>query len=298
MGYSYKFADNTVYGAEDINSVISEIATAGVADVFFDGTSYNTSDLNKIAAAIAGKGVKYADSDSCRAVKYSSGHIKVLKGTAFFNDGSLIKIDDEGVVLPYVQGKKNYVYLKGNISAENKNEVCCSVVQGSGDIVKIATIDEDENIIDTREFCKGKIGGYQSGFSQTQKISFSYTLISPDNRYQEFKHDLNGYGYSHIIDISEKEAAMAGEKETMIMSVYDIVNDYYISVGSRSGDLAVIKQSPSGIMIFGNGGKSLPDADIWAKFNIEGTVLTTTLYVTNNAGVSRTYRGNVTLLVV
>ncbi|MCH5186253.1 MAG: hypothetical protein J1F64_09045 [Oscillospiraceae bacterium] len=264
MGYSYKFTDNTIYGAEDINDVINEFATAGVADVYFDGTSYNTSDLNKIAASFATGGIKYADSDSCKAVRYSSDSVKVLTGTAFFDDGSIIKIDADGVILKYTTGVKNYVYLKGNIKAQNRNEVCCTVYEGTGDIVPIAEIEADGTITDKRKFCRGKIGGYQSSYSLTKRITVNYSMSGGGGATQDFTYDLGGYGYSHIIDISKKERCMKGDLGfPTSIGIYDIVNDYAVAVSYRLGETNTSYANPNGMLVYPCRGSMSSDADIW-----------------------------------
>lgn len=300
MGYSYKFADNVSYGAEDVNSVINEFVTAGVADVFFDGTSYNTSDLNKIAASFSTGGIKYTSSTSCKAIKYSSGSVKILEGTAFFNDGSIIKIDSDGVILSYAAGKKNYVYLKGNINAENKNEVCCSLTPGVGDVVQIAVIDESGNITDTREFCRGKIAGYQSTFSKPKRITLEYSLIGGTGACQDFTYDLDGYGYSHIIDISLKERSMKGDSNSPVaFGIYDIANNFSMTLCHRLDRTSVYSRHDNAMLIYPcYGSTSSTDADIFAYFEIENTVLKVHVVLSNTISTTYKHEGTVTFLVI
>lgn len=298
MGYSSKFVDNVVYGAEDINEVISEIVTEGVADIYFDGVSYNTSDLNKIAQAITDSGVQYVTGNSCKAVTYSLGKIKVLQGKAFFKDGSMISIDSDGVILSYQKGLKNYVYLKGNIEAENKNEVCCTTEAGSGDIIPIAEIEANGAITDKRIFCRGKAGGYQSGSNNAKKITLSYSLSGGQGAYADYSYDLGGYNYSHVFDITKKENFVAGNIGVVsCMGVYDLVNNYGLTVCKRDGDYDVAYGESVGILIYPCSGTSVRSADIWANFSMEGTVLKVRIELKNTESTTYVHNGSVTFLV-
>jgi len=298
MGFSYKFADNVTYGAEDINSVISDIVTEGIADVYFDGLSYNTSDLNKIANAITSAGVQYVTGNSCKAEKYSAGKIRILAGKAFFRDGSMIEIDSDGVILSYSVGEKNYVYLKGNIEAENKNEVCCTTEPGNGDIVNIAEIDGYGNIIDRREFCKGKIGGYQSGGNNAKKITVIYKVTGGQGGYQDFEFDLGGYGYSHVVDITKKEKYMQGDRSSVsAIGIYDLVNSYAFTMCIKDGDHDVVYNNKNGILISPCNGTSVHSADIWAAFKTEGTILKVRILLTNTESTTYVHKGTVIFLV-
>lgn len=299
MGYSYKFADNVEYGAEDINSVLNEIITSGIADVFHDGTSYNTSDLNKIMQAVAETGIKYSSGNSCKVISYSGNKVKVLEGTAFFSDGSMIKIDSDGVILNYTEGIENYVYLKGNIDAKNQNEVCCSTIAASGDIIPLATIHANGDIEDTRIFCKGKIAGFQSDFMQKKKISFTYSLRGDDGTYQDFTFDLGGYGFSHIINITNlEESANNTQINHVSMGAYDIVNDYSFNIVLEDHDLKTYSGKGVGLIIETMDTDKETSSDVWANFSIEGTILTIRMSLSNTASSTRLHSETITFLVV
>lgn len=203
MAYTFSFADNVSYGASDVNSVINKIVTKGVADVFFDGVNYNTSDLNKIAKTVAESGIIYASGASMKVVSENSGTVKVTAGSAFMADGASVTVDSDGVVLGYTEGQKNYVYIKNNLLSNNTIDIVCDLTGGGSDSVPLAEISAEGEIIDTREFCKGKLAGYQSDVNQTKIIEVPFSITATHiGESQTVTVDLGGYGYSRIVNIT------------------------------------------------------------------------------------------------
>lgn len=226
MAYKFYFADNEVYGADDINAVISRVVTSGVADVFYNGTSYNTSDLNAITNHIATYGVRSGLGNALKVVKYSGGKVRVISGGAFMNDGAYVEADADGVILDYVTGQENYVYIKNNLASSNTIDFVCSITPPSGDFVPLAEISESGNITDTRVFCRGKLAGYQSESNQTKIIEVPYSITATDSgKSQVVKVDLEGLGYSKVINLTSVLSSGYGAA----LGYYDLENDVYYS---------------------------------------------------------------------
>jgi len=236
MAYKYSFADNTVYGAEDINSVINRVVTGGVAEVFYDGESYNTSDLNAITGYIATYGVRDAASSTLKVVKLDEGRVKVLSGSAFMNDGACVEVDAEGVELDYTEGQTNYIYIENNLDSTNTIDFVCSLTEGSGDIVPLATISSDGVITDTRVYCRGRLAGYQSTAGLAKIIEVPYSITANNMGVsQTVTVDMGGLGYSRIVNMT---SSMLADNDGYRYGVgyYDINTDEYVSVYPGNDD--------------------------------------------------------------
>lgn len=235
MAYTFSFADNVSYGASDVNSVINKIVTKGVADVFFDGVNYNTSDLNKIAETVAESGIIYGSGASMKVVSENSGTVKVTAGSAFMADGASVTVDSDGVVLGYTEGQKNYVYIKNNLLSNNTIDIVCDLTGGGSDSVPLAEISAEGEIIDTREFCKGKLAGYQSNVNQAKIIEVPFSIRTNNHATsQTVTVDLDGYGYSKIICLPKSvNSAAYGDKTLGYCDLYS--NTYYSVCRNNSG---------------------------------------------------------------
>ena len=121
MGYSYGFADNAVYGAEDMNKLTSRLVTGGIADPFVDDLPYNMTKVNDVVKLVYTAGVVPDSVNTCKVTKTGDGAVKILPGLAFFDDGSTIEVDADGAPLTYQPGVKNYVYFKPDLQASNRN---------------------------------------------------------------------------------------------------------------------------------------------------------------------------------
>ena len=83
MAYQYSFADNSEYGAEDLNSLVSSLVSSGVEDGFEDGTAYNASKLNGVISTVYSAGVVPSSVSTLRVTKTSDGVISIAPGLAF-----------------------------------------------------------------------------------------------------------------------------------------------------------------------------------------------------------------------
>lgn len=175
MGYTYDFMDNATYGADDLNRAMSRFVTSGIADAFEDNVSYNTSKLCEVTQRLYAPGVVPEHISTLKVSRVSDSEIYIAPGLAFFENGSTITVDSEGVRLSYLAGEKNYVYLKAD-PANNRNLPMCTTEPPTGDIVMLAQIEPDGAVTDKRTYAKGKVPGYASDFNQCKRMTFSHFL--------------------------------------------------------------------------------------------------------------------------
>lgn len=200
MSYKYRFSDNSEYGAEDLNDLVKSLVSSGVADVFSDGVPYNASILNGVVSAAYLSGVVPTDVSTLAVTKLSSGVVQIAPGTAFFADGSTISVT-EAEKLSYVPGVKHYVYLKQDLTAQNRNYPACTAEAPTGDFVLLAEIAADETVTDKRTYAKGKVPGYQSNanISLEAEQSLSFEAVGT----KSFTVDLGTNNYSRVFVVCD-----------------------------------------------------------------------------------------------
>jgi len=155
MGYTYSFFDNQTIGAADLNKLAKRFASEGVADMFKDGVPYNISILNAIISANVSDGT-VPETDTSLKVIISNSKAFISAGTAIFADGTVMEVDAEGISLPFISGKTNYIYLISDTSS-NSCRAECTQSKLSGNVLLLATIDEKGKVTDKRKYAKGKI---------------------------------------------------------------------------------------------------------------------------------------------
>ena len=162
MSYKFSFADNAIYSATDVNNITKRLVTSGISDSFVDGTAYNVSQFNEAGKLLYTSGTVPESCLSLKVVKYSDTEILINPGVAFFDDGSVIEIEDGGEIMAYVAGAVNYVYLKNDLLASNVAYPYCGTKEPEGDCVLLAEINIYGTITDKRTYAHGKLPGYQS----------------------------------------------------------------------------------------------------------------------------------------
>ena len=214
MGYTGKYFDNAVYGASDLNESLSRLVTSGVADVFADGVAYNATHLNEVITMNGSAGVVPTTVTELKcSINTEAQTVTIAAGTAFFNNGSSITVDAEGVTLPYADDCVNYVYVVSDLS-ENRCYPMCSTQAPQGDFVMLAEISADGALTDKRTYARGKLPGYQSSFDTN--LMYEKTIsISRTQRYGAYTP------YTEVIHLG------LGNNYTKILYTYDLAMATY-----------------------------------------------------------------------
>lgn len=230
MGYKVSFLDNAEYGAADINNRLKKYVTSGIADPFTDGVPYNATKINDITVPISASGVVPESVNTCKCtINTTNKTVTISQGTVFFENGTDIEIDLEGVTLPYTTGQINYVYVKSDLVA-NVVSPYCSVVEPTGDYVPLAEISTTGVLTDKRKYARGKLPGYQSNANGVMVVNDTVTLtrsgITMSANYDIYIGE-NNYTTMCCAGVSGGFA---------FSSFYDIATDSYISVRAISFD--------------------------------------------------------------
>lgn len=227
MAYKYSFADNEAYGASDINAITKRLVTSGIEDSFTDGVAYNVSNLNEMGKVIYTQGVVPETCLTLKVIAASEGKILINPGIAFFDDGSVIEIEDGGVEMPYVMGEVNYVYLKNDLLNMNVSYPYCGTEAPDGDYVMLAEISESGAITDKRTYAKGKLPGYQSLAGNTILLNDGICLenTTPYKQYSlsgSATFDIGKNSFEYILTYVK-----SGSQTHPCLGIYDIVNRSY-----------------------------------------------------------------------
>lgn len=275
MSYKFSFVDNEIYSASDVNAITKRLVTSGIEDSFTDGVAYNVSKFNEAGRLLYTSGVVPETCLTLKVVEAEEGSILINPGMAFFDDGSVIEIEDGGEKLPYVKGAKNYVYLKNDLINANISYPYCGVAEPTGDCVLLAEISENGVITDKRIFARGKLPGYQSVGGNIMFFSENITLTNTSMNKQSY---ISG---SATFDIGENNfkyilAMRTGERsyENMdFLGLYNIEEDTYIgfrNVGDAQGEY-----SSEGLCVFSR--SMNPSASRSVTLSLKDGVLTVNL---------------------
>lgn len=226
MAYNYSFADNEIYSANDLNAITKRLITTGIEDSFSDGVAYNVSRFNEQGNLLYTSGVVPENCLTLKVVHDGEDKILINPGVAFFADGAVIEVEEGGESLSFVNGAKNYVYLKNDLHNKNVCMPVCTTEEPTGDFVLLAEIDENGNISDKRVYAKGKLPGYQSLGNEILNIKdkIEVTFISPGSGYGSKTYDIGNNNLRYIFTVS-----WPGDNEYGTIGVYDIANDRYLS---------------------------------------------------------------------
>ena len=237
MAYKFSFADNGIYGAEDLNNITKRLVTSGVADAFQDGVPYNVSQINSAGECLYSSGVVPETVSTLKVTADNeAGTVLIYPGTAFFADGAVMEITSGGHELSFTPGVKHYVYLKNDLTLSNTCYPACTIETPTGDFVPLAEIAEDGTVTDARTYAMGKLPGYQSNALSVLKIEDTVVLpphySSEANEIRTYQIGANNYRF--MLAVQDKNGGGAGCK---VLSLYSFETGSCLSVyGGFAGD--------------------------------------------------------------
>lgn len=229
MGYSACYLDNKTYGAEDLNRTVSQLVTEGVADPFTDGLPYNVTKLNDVIYSVSSDGVVPDGVSTLKCtINTSAKTVTIAPGTAFFQNGSVITVDVDGVVLPYTAGTVNYVYVQADESL-NVISPACSTTAPSGDYVMLAEISAAGVLTDKRKYAQGKVPGYQSNAGTCMKVSDTVTLVRESNQ---------NYTGQYTLYLGTNDFYLVSYEKVTVGDIYEgVISHYHVDTGTAVSNI-------------------------------------------------------------
>ena len=94
MGFKCNFLDNEIYGADDVSEAFSRIMSSGVMAYQVNETVAEA--LNEMTGELINSGVT---NYSGMQISVSGNEIYIAPGTAFFNSGVSVVVDENGEML-------------------------------------------------------------------------------------------------------------------------------------------------------------------------------------------------------
>lgn len=224
MSIIYSFFDNQTIGVDELNKITSRLATEGVAR-----TPSSVSDLNSFVADVATMGVVPKTEESLK-VTAENGILTVNKGTAIFQNGTVIELTD-AETMPYLTDKKQYVYL---ISDMASNSAYLDVLSEEAEFenkVLLATI-ENGKVTDKRQYSRGKLAYYASADVNNNvymEVDNLQNLEKDEEGYINYRIDINAdmYKYLQILDKNSFNFTRYNIKDGTFLSFGYGYNSYY-----------------------------------------------------------------------
>ena len=233
MSYTYTFKDNEIYGAEDINRITKRLVTSGIADTFTDGVPFNLSKFNEAGALIYTSGVVPETCNTLKVVRESKTEVRIHPGAAFFNDGTVIEIDEGGHTLSVTPGVYTYIYLKNDLTYTNTCYPESAETAPTGDFVPLAEINETGTIKDCRTYAMGKLPGYASSDGYFMQIDDTVKIpIGTDGIFleeHEVTYDIGNNHYQYLLSVQGGQA-----NDYRLVSLYRFSDGTYNSFGVYS----------------------------------------------------------------
>ena len=188
MGYRVDFLDNTAVTAEYLNSAAEDLGGGVLA--FADDMVYGVDDLNGIAGALIEKGV----SRGC-GLSVSGENVTIAEGVLFMPDGRKVVIDTGGVTLSFAAGTVHYVWfykdaLTGFVAPR------CTIEAPSGEYVLLGRVSAEGTIEGRPE--RAVMKNPYLGLHGTESFTESYVWDGATEETLLWEYELQDVGYRHI----------------------------------------------------------------------------------------------------
>lgn len=140
MGFNVSFMANQSVTDEDINNIGYNLANT-VYTTFTNDTLYGVDELNAITAHMMHKGVKRNYKNEC-ALTLAESIVHIDSGLAFFENGAVMTIDDDGIDLTMENTTETqYIYLFYNAALNAAGARVTSALPETGtDYVMLGTV--------------------------------------------------------------------------------------------------------------------------------------------------------------
>lgn len=218
MSIIYSFFDNQTIGVDELNKITSRLITDGVAR-----TPSSVSDLNSFVADIAQTGI-IPESDESLKVTAENGILTVNKGTAIFQNGSIIELT-EPETMPYLTDRKQYVYLVSDM-ASNRAYLDVSNEEAEFENKVPLAIIQNGTVTDKRYYSRGKLAYYASSDINNN------VYMEEDNIQLKCPKDENGWlVYSININADMYKYLQILDKNSFNFTRYNIKDGTYLSFG-------------------------------------------------------------------
>lgn len=217
MSIIYSFFDNQTIGVDELNKITSRLITDGVVR-----EPSSVSDLNSFVADIAQAGVVPESVESLK-VTAENGILTVNKGTAIFQNGSIIELT-EPETMSYLTDRKQYVYLVSDMIS-NRAYIDVSDEEAEFENKVPLAIIQEGTVTDKRYYSRGKLAYYASADVNNN------VYVEADNL-ENLAKDEDGYiVYSININADMYKYLQILDKNSFNFTRYNIKDDTFLSFG-------------------------------------------------------------------
>ena len=234
MGFKASFLANQYVSDEDINAVGYNLSNT-VYTSFANDTVYGVNELNSITAHMMNKGVKRNYKNEC-AVSLNEGIVHIDSGLVFFDNGATMNIDDEGIDLTVEDTEQQYIYLFFDEALNVAGARCAALPEANVSYVILGTV---ANGVVTQDRTFAYLNTDVKGTNEvTRFVVEGVEKITNEKHYIEFATPVNVSGYKRAYYRPDYENGNFTYSNDFITGVVDIQNkisELHIRANDKSG---------------------------------------------------------------
>ena len=218
--FSVNFLANQYVSDEDINAVGYNLANT-VYTSFANDTVYGVNELNAITSYMMNKGVKRNYKNEC-AVSLNEGIVHIDSGLVFFDTGATMAIDDEGIDLTVEDTEQQYIYLFFDEVLNVAGARCAALPEANVSYVILGTV---ANGVVAQDRTFAYLNTDVKGTNEVVRVTAERKSILIDGvGYYEFSTPINVSGFKRAYFRPDYEGGNYNSQSDFIFGVIDIQN--------------------------------------------------------------------------
>lgn len=222
MSFNVSFMANQMVTDEDINNIGYNLSNT-VYTSFTDDTWYGVEELNAITSHMMNKGVKRNYKNEC-AVTLTDNIVHIDSGLAFFENGAVMTVDDDGIDLTLEDSTETqYIYLFFNSALNVAGARCTSLLPEAG--TDYVTLGNVTGGVLTQDRTFAFLNADVKGTNEVVTVTAERKKVLIDGRdFYEFSTPINISGYKKAYFRPDYEGGNYNNQSAFIFGVIDIQN--------------------------------------------------------------------------
>lgn len=227
--------DNQEVTLEMLNNIAIDLGATSFNE--FTTNKFGANELNQITQALVTKGILLS-SEQCKPI-ISDSKLYIRPGTIVFDNGAKIVLK-EALELDLENG--SYIYALNDLSLNTCKIIVSSSAPASGDYVELASVDNNGDLSDRRQFSTGKNLPYGGNaeteltetltFSSSTQHDYTFNVGWSSYKYILYK---GMYGYLTCSPISDNETISITYYSSCKMSITKSGQDIHIQTNGAGG---------------------------------------------------------------
>lgn len=227
--FSVNFLANQYVSDVDINAVGYNLANT-VYTSFANDTVYGVNELNAITSHMMNKGVKRNYKNEC-AVSLNEGIVHIDSGLVFFENGATMAIDEEGIDLTVEDTEQQYIYLFFDEALNVAGARCAALPEANVSYVILGTV---ANGVVTQDRTFAYLNTDVKGTNEVLTLILKPSIVQLDDDASydavvQYRTGINVMGYAKAFCMTPEDEIYdkwsGGTDIACVMVSYDIQNN-------------------------------------------------------------------------